>query len=124
MKIDREFKTLLIKLLFCNDNFSYKAYTGALCKTKTVKNIIVHTLDKLNFYKGINLTLDDDLSFSTSNDDKEILDIYITIANTDIDFDQIMIPIKLIDINNGIDSALLFPSDNDEEIKLNLRITG
>ncbi len=120
MKIDIEFKTLLIKLIFCNDNFSYKAYGGALVKTKTMKKIISYTLDKVNLYKKTNITLDSELSFSVSNDDQEVLDLYISIGDTDVDIDQIMVPIKLEDIKNQPQWALLFPGE--EEIELNLKL--
>jgi len=119
MKTDEEFNTLLIKLIFCRDNMSYTGYTGytgALTQTKTVKNIIIHVLNKVNLRKKIKLELSDELEFSISHDDGEVLDIYITIRDLNSDIDQIMIPINLNDIKNQPKWALLFPGE--EEIKL------
>lgn len=116
MKIDKEFNTLLIKYIFCDDNTSYTGYSGALQKTKSVQKLITYVLDKVNASKNINITSASQLSFSISNDDPDMLDIYISIGDVDIDIDQIMIPINLNNINNSPDWILLFPGD--EEIKL------
>ncbi len=116
MKTDRKFEKMLISLIFCRDNFLYKAYNKALIKTKTMQRLITYTLNKVNIHKKINITLDNQLSYSISNDDQEMLDLYISIGDLDIDIDQIMVPIKLEDLRNQPDWALLFPGE--EEVKL------
>ena len=116
MKMDIEFKTLLIRFIFCDDNTSYTGYSRALQQTKSIQNLIAYVLDKVNASKNINITLASQLSFSISNDDPDMLDIYISIGDVDIDIDQIMVPINLNKINKSPDWILLFPGE--EEIKL------
>ena len=116
MKTDEEFNTLLIKFIFCRDNFSYKAYSEALIKTKTMQRLIIYILNKVNIHKKINMTPDSQLSYSISNDGQEMLDLYISIGDIDVDIDKIMVPIKLEDLRNQPDWALLFPGK--EEVKL------
>jgi len=116
MKTDDEFNTLLIKLIFCKDNISYKKYTKLLKKTKTIKDLIIYTFNKINLHKKIKLKFSDKLFFNISYEDIDVLDLYINIKDLDIKIDQIMIPITLDDIRNQPKWALLFPGN--EEIKL------
>jgi len=114
MKTDEDFNILLIKLIFCNNNILYKQYINMLKKTKTIKNLISNTLNKINLYKKINLVLVNESSFNINIYDPDMLDIYLNIMDNNID--QIMIPIGLNNINNEPTHAILFP--DNEEIKL------
>lgn len=116
MKMDIEFKTLLLKLVFCRDSRSYITYINALLETKSIQSLIAYVLNKVNVSKNINITLADQLSFDMSNDDPDMLDIYINIENKNININQIMVPINLNKIDESPDWILLFPGE--EEIKL------
>lgn len=114
MKMDIEFKTLLLKLVFCRDSRSYITYINALLETKSIQSLIAYVLNKVNVSK--NITLANQLSFNMSNDDPDMLDIYIDIENKNININQIMVPINLNKIDESPDWILLFPGE--EEIKL------
>ena len=105
---------ILLKLVFCRDSRSYITYINALLETKSIQSLIAYVLNKVNVSK--NITLANQLSFNMSNDDPDMLDIYIDIENKNININQIMVPINLNKIDESPDWILLFPGE--EEIKL------